>query len=64
MDFLVYYLIHCRRDGSDGEKILKLLDREVADSNGSGEAKFLAFYHGLPHTLHIKWQQILDINWE
>jgi len=47
-------LIHCRRDGSKGEQFLKLLDGEVADSNGFGEAKSLAFLKGFPHTLHVK----------
>lgn len=49
-------------DGSNREQILKLLDREVADSNGFGEAKFLALFHGFPHTLHIERQEILYLN--
>ena len=51
-------------DGSNREQILKLLDREVADSNGFGEAKFLALFHGFPHTLHVKRQEIFYFNWK
>ena len=60
---IINYLIHRRRDGSEREQFLKLVDGEVADSNGLGEAKSLAFLHRCPHTLRVEFHYLRHFNW-